>query len=75
MKRLTAIASLIVLLLGGLYLYMNRFDYLEVGTSRAGNVSYLRINKLTGHKCYLISGDGFDAFSGYAGSFEADECS
>ena len=51
MKRLAAIASLIVLLLGGLYLYMNRFDYLDMGKGE-----YVRINKLTGHECLMVQG-------------------
>ena len=42
---------LAILLLGGLYLYMNRFDYL----SNEG--VHLRINKLTGERCVNFVGD------------------
>jgi hypothetical protein len=41
--------------LGGLYLYMNRFEYLNVGVAQVfgsqNSPAYLRINKLTGERC------------------------
>jgi len=46
---------LAILLLGGLYLYMNRFEYLNVGMLKPGQYDespiFLRINKLTGMRC------------------------
>ena len=47
--KATTIAVTAILLLGGLYLYMNRFEYLDRGV---GDSIQFRINKLTGEACY-----------------------
>lgn len=47
--KATTMAVTAILLLGGLYLYMNRFEYLDRG---AGDSFQVRINKLTGEACY-----------------------
>ena len=53
--KATTIAVTAILLLGGLYLYMNRFEYLNVGMLKPGRYDespiFLRINKLTGMRC------------------------
>jgi hypothetical protein len=60
MMKATTIAVTAILLLGGLYLYMNRFEYLHVGEMlQAGSRSergpvFLRINKLTGERCVNV---------------------
>lgn len=54
MMKATTMAVTAILLLGGLYLYMNRFEYLrlqEIGRGFEGGVIFLRINKLTGERC------------------------
>jgi hypothetical protein len=46
---------LAILLLGGLYLYMNRYEYLHVDNGSGGHM-YYRINKLTGYGCTVWGG-------------------
>jgi len=55
---------LAILLLGGLYLYMNRFEYLHLGEEHPGwgkksetDTVYLRINKFTGERCIGVGLD------------------
>ena len=55
MKTLLALGLVIVVVLGGLYLYMNRFDYLKLGSGYHSG-TYLRINKLTGYECVMFTG-------------------
>ena len=52
--KTTTIAVTAILLLGGLYLYMNRFEYLDRGV---GDSIQFRINKLTGERCVNFVGD------------------
>ena len=53
--KATTIAVTAILLLGGLYLYMNRFEYLHLPTV-SGDEVYLRINKLTEEECLVWKG-------------------
>ena len=58
LKTLLILPLLAIMVVGGLYLYMNRYEYLRMdgmGSKEAGGI-YLRINKLTGHKCILWQG-------------------
>ena len=50
--KATTIAVTAILLLGGLYLYMNRFEYLHLSESSGAEI-YLRINKLTEEECLV----------------------
>ena len=55
MMKATTMAVTAILLLGGLYLYMNRFEYLHLTEGMSAEV-YLRINKLTEEECLVWKG-------------------
>ena len=56
MKTLLALGLVIVTVLGGLYLYMNRYDYVRLKIASGGSELYLRINTLTGYECVVHQG-------------------
>ena len=48
------------MVLGGLYLYMNRYDHVRLSGLVIRGVTYLRINTLTGYECLVHQGHAKD---------------